>query len=67
VIFSPLNNRSPNNLAISIMTPTIIISAFSIVTSSIPLFRSAIISTSSKALYINIYVRFLVLSLALST
>jgi hypothetical protein len=66
VIFSPLNNRSPNNLATSIMTPTTIISAFSIVTSSIPLFGSTIISTSSEALYVNIYVRFLVLSLALS-
>jgi hypothetical protein len=65
VIFSPLNSRSPNNLAISIITPTTIISAFFIVTSSIPLFRSTIISTNSKALYINIYMRFLVLSLAL--
>ena len=67
MIFSPLNSRSPNNLATSIMTLAIIISAFSIVTSSIPLFRSIIISTSSKALYINVYVRFLVLSLVLGT
>jgi hypothetical protein len=67
VIFSSLNNRSPNNPATSIITPTTIISAFSIITSSIPLFRSTIISTSSKALYVNIYVRFLVLSSALNT
>jgi len=65
VIFSPLNSKSPNNLATSIITPTTIISAFSIVTSNIPLFGSAIISTSSKASYINIYIWFLVLSLAL--
>ena len=65
MIFSPLNSKSPNNLATSIITPTTIISAFSIVTSSIPLFGSTIIFTSSKALYVNIYIRFLVLSLAL--
>jgi hypothetical protein len=56
VIFSPLNSRSPNNPATSIITLAIIISAFSIVTSSTPLFRSIIISTSSEALYVNVCV-----------
>ena len=65
MIFSPLNSGSPNNPATSIITPATTIGAFSTVTSSIPLFRSTIISTSSKALYVNVYVRFLVLSSAL--